>query len=322
MTNPPVSRSFQRLSLAAAIAVYALMIIGGAVRITGSGLGCPDWPLCYGRALPPLEITALIEFSHRLAALIAGGLVIATALVAGRSERRPWIAIPALGVIGLLAVQVPLGGVVVASELQPLNVAFHLGMALLIFASSLTTALAARLLDARAGLPVFPGWYRLLLGSALAALFMLLLSGALVVGSGASHICRGWPLCGEPAPPGPGFAGLTPGEAVSMYHRYTVAAVSLLVIAAGAAPLRRGSGADAASRRWALALIGLFAAQVVVGAAQVLLGMPTIWRVLHLATAAGVWACLVALTVRAGLAARSVAARRAVPAGTTTAPAA
>ena len=59
---------FRRLSVAAIAFTYALIVIGGIVRVSGSGLGCPDWPTCYGSVLPPLVIHAIIEFSHRFTA--------------------------------------------------------------------------------------------------------------------------------------------------------------------------------------------------------------------------------------------------------------
>ena len=73
----------QGLSTATAASVFILVIIGGVVRVTESGLGCPDWPLCYGQLLPPLEYTAIIEYTHRfVASVIVGPLILATAAVA------------------------------------------------------------------------------------------------------------------------------------------------------------------------------------------------------------------------------------------------
>ena len=217
--------------------------------------------------------------------MIGGTLVIAVAAVALMRYRNvPRVLIPAMSVIALLAVQVPLGALVVASELSSLLVAFHLGMALLIFASTLTTALAAN----RSGEQVpnsAPPSYRALIGTTMAALFVLLLTGAMVVGVGVSQVCTGWPLCGLP-----GVASMAPGAVISMYHRYVVAAVSVLIIATVVQSLRLPR-----MRRWAVALGLLFAAQIAVGALQVLLGLPPLWRALHLAVATGVWASLIGM---------------------------
>ena len=63
--------------IATTLCVLLLITVGGIVRTTGSGLGCPDWPLCYGKVLPPFEYHAIIEYIHRfVASIIVGPLVL------------------------------------------------------------------------------------------------------------------------------------------------------------------------------------------------------------------------------------------------------
>ena len=103
-------KAFRALSVATALVTYALVVLGGVVRVSGSGLGCPDWPLCHGRVLPPLDLHAIIEYSHRTTASLASVLIVLTAVVAWLAWRkRRDIVIPALVALGLLVVQVVLG---------------------------------------------------------------------------------------------------------------------------------------------------------------------------------------------------------------------
>ena len=96
-------------------------MVGSVVRTTGSGLACPDWPLCQGRLIPPFEFHVLIEWFHRLLALLVSLLLFATAvwvLVARRDCARASAALALLAVALLLA-QVLLGALTVWKLLEP-----------------------------------------------------------------------------------------------------------------------------------------------------------------------------------------------------------
>ncbi len=110
---------FRGLSLLTAFSAFALVVLGAVVRVTGSGLGCPDWPLCHGGLLPPLDAQAIIEYTHRLvASFLVGPLVLATGCVAWLAYRRErWLVVPATVALLLLLGQAMLGGATVLNEL-------------------------------------------------------------------------------------------------------------------------------------------------------------------------------------------------------------
>jgi heme A synthase len=196
MLNSLVDQRFRKLTLFSAIMTYVLVVIGGIVRVTGSGLGCPDWPLCYGQPVPPLQAEAVIEMTHRFVAGLVTILVVVVALAAWRNYRnRIWIFRPAVFAVVVVIVQVILGGVTVLLKNAPYTVALHLGTALTLLASMTIVAVVARNEEAVPHLD----WRRnrlLMLSLASALLvFLVILVGALVTGSGSALACLDWPLC-------------------------------------------------------------------------------------------------------------------------------
>ena len=129
----PVPRSrvaFRILAIAATVAAVGQVTLGGVVRATGSGLGCPDWPLCHGRIIPPLDAAALIEYSHRVSASVLGLLVLALAALAWTTYRKDrWISVPAIAAVGLVFVAAGLGALTVWTELDWWLRLLHLAIA-------------------------------------------------------------------------------------------------------------------------------------------------------------------------------------------------
>src|SRR5436189_5625343 len=100
----------QRLSLAALIAVFALIVVGVTVRATNSGLGCPEWPRWNGSFIPQWDQHTLIEYSHRLTATVTGFIVLVFAITAWRGYRRvPAVLYPATAALILVVAQAALG---------------------------------------------------------------------------------------------------------------------------------------------------------------------------------------------------------------------
>ena len=286
-------RAFLLIALTAAVAAVAQIALGGVVRVTESGLGCPDWPLCYGRAVPPLEAAALIEYSHRLSAVLLGVLVLAAAGVAWRAYRyHPRVIVSASAAVALTLLAALLGGASVLTELASWVVLLHLAVAELVMACMVVAWVSAWTATgdaaARRASGDEPDRSSLLTLLTLGATFVLILSGSYMVGLGYGSACGTWPLCrGSLLPSGDPYL-------VHMSHRLLALLVGVLVIwLLASAWSRRAKRPDLA---WASgAVAGLYVAQVLIGAATVWTGFSVQLKSLHLSVATLLWASLVAL---------------------------
>jgi hypothetical protein len=211
------------LTLTGLLSTILLIMVGSFVRVSGNGLGCPDWPLCYGQAVPPLgDMSAWIEFSHRLLGGIVGLQIAAVILLAWRHYRDNkliWRTAVASGFV--LIIQVSLGGFHVLNELPRWTGLIHTAVAMTI--AGLLAALVAVTQPkfqalAQERLALF-GQTRLKVGAAVgaAATYLLLLTGSLVTRTGASLACPSFPHCGVADIP-ESLAGLV---TIQLIHRFT-----------------------------------------------------------------------------------------------------
>jgi len=142
------ARKFRRFAVLTVAATYILIFVGGLVRASGAGLGCPDWPKCFGRWIPPLNASQLppdidpalfnftlawIEYINRLVGVVIGLLILGTAILALRHFRKtPRILYPSLAAALLVAYQGWQGSQVVGSALEPIMVTLHMVVAFVI----------------------------------------------------------------------------------------------------------------------------------------------------------------------------------------------
>lgn len=181
----PVSPAVvSRLALANAVANGAIVVTGGAVRLTGSGLGCPTWPRCTTEsfvATPELAGHGVIEFGNRLLTFVLAAIAIATVVAVWRSARRDLRPLAALTFLGIPA-QALLGGVTVLTGLNPYTVAAHFLVSIVLIA--LATVLWLRSREPGVGRPLLRRPLALLVTGIAAVTGAVLVLGTLVTGSG------------------------------------------------------------------------------------------------------------------------------------------
>ncbi|MGE5802694.1 MAG: COX15/CtaA family protein [Gemmatimonadota bacterium] len=267
-----MTRRFTTLAWSAAACTYLLIVLGAVVRITGSGMGCGDhWPLCNGHLFPPLnDIGTVIEWSHRLVAALVSTLVVA---LAGydwwlhRASGRPAVR-PSFVALALLIVQILLGAITVKLELPAWSVVLHLGTAMVLLATLLAAARATGEVQRAAPLPI----------AILSLTFLTVLFGALTANLGAAAACHGFPLCN-------GQIWITAGPLAWIQWIHRLLAYTLAILA--------GICAFRTPARGPRIVLGLIALQIAIGAATVLLGLPSGLQAAHVAVGAAVWAAVV-----------------------------
>ena len=292
------SPRYRALVYAGLLASFLVVVWGGVVRVTGSGLGCPDWPLCHGQFLPSLDPATRIEWLHRFLAIVSGLAVATTVLwtlAVHRRDRRA-LALAILAAV-LYPLQAVLGAITVVLELPHEWVTLHLANAQLLLAVLVTLAVTVTWPSLVRMRERAEAWTWVVLGAAIGT-FVLMVSGAIVRGSEATAACASWPACAQSSDPAAiawplPFAG-APG--VHMAHRYIAAAVGL-VVAYACVEAWRHRRESAALGPLAIATGTIFVAQVAVGAANPLTRFSPWALGAHPALASLLWCSVVALAV-------------------------
>jgi cytochrome c oxidase assembly protein subunit 15 len=284
---------YAKVALVALAALSLIVLTGAAVRITGSGLGCPDWPKCYGGTVPPLETHAVIEYGNRLLTGFVGLAVIAASALAW--FRRPFRghlaffgALLPLGVIG----QAILGALVVKYHLAPGLVMSHFILSMLLLDASFALAWCARYEPRerrRSGdrLGVWAVRALIPLGQ------LTILAGTIATASGPHAGAHEGQLVHRFE-----FEGTGTLEWVVQRHSAIAAVFGLAAIAVWV--LLRRPGGDRRAVRPLGAVIGLLALQGAVGGLQWALELPPgiVW--LHVALATATWLAMLWAVATAG----------------------
>lgn len=291
----PITRGHRNLLLVAAVMTCLLVALGGIVCATESGTGCPDWPGCYGRIIPPPQINAVIEYTHRLVAALTSPLIITAAVVSWRRTRSVrWVSRPlAVSLVFLVAVVI-FGAFAVLTGLPPVLAAIDLGSALLVLAMVVISATVAWKRYHSPGLPdrlsLRTPLARLSL-TALGSVYAVYISGVLVAGSGSLTRCVGWPLWQILPDDRPGWPQVA---------RLALAALAALLVVALVMQTVR-TDRDRGLQRTALYAGLAFLAEAGITALLMWIGTSSALLVLHVAAAAVLWALLVSVTVQAAL---------------------
>jgi len=285
---------FQKVAAATVALTFLLVIIGVVVRATDSGLGCPDWPLCYGQLLPALgDSKAWIEWTHRGVAAVLGFFVLGIAALAVRDHRdRPSILWPSLGALGLVLFQAWLGRETVRLGNSGESVTAHLAAAMALV-GLLVFVLARSFYPARFGGRGGSQRFTLLAAFAALSTYALLLFGSHVTATDAALVFPDWPLMG-----GTLFPPLTDATSAQVFHRWVAIVVGLIVAALAVVAWRSAEQRAHRSIAWLAGIAAvLYPVQAVVGAAQIWTRLDPIAQTLHLALGAFIWGALAGLVV-------------------------
>ena len=291
------SRALRWSTMAALVVAILVVLGGGVVRVTGSGLGCPTWPTCEGSSVAPiaeLGIHGVIEFANRLVTVLLI-VVVGWAIVAARlqAHRDRMLTRLAWSMFWLVVANAVAGGITVLVGLNPWVVALHFVLAMGLLAAATLTWHRSRWGGSR-GFRA-PRTPRLLARVTFAVTAALVVVGTIVSGAGPhSGDSRDVPRIG-------GADSTAVWSRVVLAHAALAVAVIVLTIVL-LAVLRRAPDA-AVARRTALVFLVVLLAQGAIGATQSLIGIPAVLVALHLLGAALVWvgAIRVLLDVEPGL---------------------
>ncbi|MDF1544287.1 MAG: COX15/CtaA family protein [bacterium] len=283
---------FRRLALISTIGTYLVIFIGGLVRVSGAGLGCPDWPKCFGRWFPPTSIDqvpgyfdasrfnivlAWIEYINRLCGMTLGILILITAILAVKHCRHNFkVMVGALSSAILVTLVGFQGAFVISSELEPFAVSIHMLLALLLASAMIyTTQHAYYEEDKRTEeKTVYPSRTQKFI-------FMIWIITGIQVVLGTQMRSK-LEILAQQFPLKTDLEWLDQLGAFSHSHMGLGLIMLLLTILAGRRILVGTKSLPALARNATIAMLVLISIQILLGFVFMLIGMPELARVFHL----------------------------------------
>jgi cytochrome c oxidase assembly protein subunit 15 len=276
---------FFRLAAGSCFALFLVVTSGAFVRLSGSGLGCDNWPRCGDKPYPERGYHAFVEFGNRMVALVGIALTLATWLAARRLPLLPRFArLTALAAFLAAAAQIPLGGITIALDLHPLAVMAHFLLGLTVLGLAVVVFVEAWILLEGHGEPVGERWFRrFAVWAGLPTCAALVVTGAVATASG----------------PHPGASsdvkrlGLTITDTVYVHVRVATAfGIGVLIV--GLVLWRLRDAYPGLFRAW-FVLLGIVVAQAIVGEVQYRSALPWGLVLVHVFLAATIWALTLAI---------------------------
>ena len=280
---------FRRLAVVTIAATFVLIAVGGLVRATDSGLGCPDWPRCFGKLVPPAELHAWIEHSHRLIASVVMALVAWLVVAAWRTGQDRVVRRASVAALVMVLSQAVIGAFVVWWKLEAESVTLHLATALALVALLIYIGFRARFPADRSRRQGQDRRFVRLVAAGAGLTYLQMLVGSTVTGY---HAGLAYPLNVLLPDLGPSVAR------IQLLHRTLAVLVGALVVATFLVA-RRTQRAHPTVTRLAGYAAGLVAVQIGLGVANVANRLSALTVVPHLAVGALLWGTMVALVLHA-----------------------
>jgi heme o synthase len=280
---------FRRLAVVTIAATFVLIAVGGLVRATDSGLGCPDWPRCFGKLVPPAELHAWIEHSHRLVASVVMALVALLVVAAWRTRQSRPVRRATVAALAMVLTQALIGAFVVWWRLEAESVTLHLATALALVALLIYIGFRARWPADRSRRDGQDRRFVRLVAAGAGLTYLQMLVGSTVTGY---HAGLAYPLSVLVPDLGPSVAR------IQLAHRALAMVVGILVVTTWLVA-RRSQRAHPTVTRLAGYAAGLVVVQIGLGVANVANRLSALTVVPHLAVGSLLWGTMVALLLHA-----------------------